>query len=108
MLRLAFSIAAESPDPRTQVGCVIADPRNPFAEVRGCNRPLVVGPFAKADVTQHAEEAAAIAAIGYRIIGGTAYCTWASCPTCARLLIAAGVRRVVVAGQIQSQTPTRW
>ena len=109
-MNLALSIAADrSKDPNTQCGCVIVD-RNNDPVAFGYNgfgpgseetdelweRPI------KYDHVIHAETNAIgrAARRGCSTEGATAYITHLPCLTCAKVLIAAGIKTVVCGGPI--------
>jgi len=126
LIALAFETAKKSKDPNTQVGCVIVgEDKEPLSAgfngapigvaddaLRYSREPasldrqgrFLVGVFegrprAKDLFVCHAEEnAVALAArSGHRLRSSVAYVTHHPCSRCARLLIQAGVRAVVVA-----------
>lgn len=101
-LALAYQQAAEtSDDPATKNGSVLASLHGEI-EGYGSNhfppgiavtperleRPL------KYDYILHAEETACVDA-GHKARGGTLYCPWYACTSCAKTIIAHGVARVV-------------
>jgi dCMP deaminase len=105
-LGIAFEVEKRSKDPHTQVGCVIVD-REHVLRATGYNG-MVAGMEetpehwdrpTKYALVCHAEfNAVALAArVGVALRGCTAYVTRFPCLTCTRLLIQAGISRVVVA-----------
>lgn len=101
MLRTASLWALRSTCSRAQVGCVIA--REARIIVQGYNGAPAGMPHCvhtkdePCDIAVHAEaNAIAYAArFGVRLDETTLYCTRATCPNCARLIINAGIKRVV-------------
>lgn len=113
MMRMAETTAIKSKDPATQVGCVIVGPAKEIRSTgfNGLPRGVRDDPARmerpeKYLWTSHAEENAVAQAArsGASLDGGTAYVTHFPCARCARSLIQAGVRRVVV-GMGQTSMP---
>lgn len=105
-MSLARSTATRSKDPVTQVGCVLVDPVSRTMCSAGYNG-MVRGVLENAELwgspikytyVCHAEaNAVAIAARhGIRTLGCTAYVTCFPCMACARLLIQAGIKHIIV------------
>ena len=105
-LKLAMLASERSTCPRMHCGCVLVKEKNVIAtgyngsipgdehcEDAGC---LIIDNHCARTI--HAEMNALIQAAkrGHSIEGATAYVTNMSCTTCAKALIAAGIRRVVV------------
>lgn len=112
---LARTVAGWSKDPSTQVGCVIADRRHNVLSLGFNGLPRGVGDHREANAdryerpakylwTSHAEEnaVAQAASSGHRLLEGIAYITHPPCCRCARMLIQAGVRRVIHAEGVTS------
>jgi dCMP deaminase len=104
-MQLAWTAALRSKDPTTKVGCIIVSEDNVVAATGYNGIPMGVDDLpermerpAKYLWTAHAEEnAIALAArVGARLRGGTAYVTHGPCSRCARSLIQAGVKTVIV------------
>lgn len=100
-LKHCSEIASRSRDPRHQVGCVIAHssyivsvgynrfPRGiEYTADRLNDKPL------KRSLMIHAEEHALLNAY-CPCLGATLYCNYRPCLSCARLIIQAGIKRVV-------------
>jgi dCMP deaminase len=132
LINLAFETAKKSKDPNTKVGCVIVgEDKEPLSagfngapigtsdaswryerqaiasKGEGAFVVSAVGPRAKDLFVAHAEENAVSLAArsGHRLRGGTAYVTHHPCSRCARSLIQAGVKRVVVADWTKTGMP---
>lgn len=114
-LRIAQVVAQKSKDPSTKVGCVVTGPDHEIRSTgyndlpRGVNdkpperreRP------AKYMWTAHAEENAIAQAArsGVSLLGGTLYCTHHPCAACTRMIIQAGIKRVVCLRGITQLNP---
>lgn len=105
LLRLAAEIATWSKDPSTKVGCVVVGPDREVRSTGYNGLPRDVEDRSermerptKYLWTSHAEEnaVAQAARIGVSLKGCTAYTTHCPCSRCARMLLQAGVARVVV------------
>ena len=99
---LAKSIAQWSKDPATKVGAVAVDDDRVILETgyNGLPRRVLDLPErmerpAKYLWTAHAEENLVAQAARFRLEGSTVYVTHLCCNGCARMLINAGVKRVV-------------
>ena len=105
-LKLAMLASERATCPRMHCGCILVKdrfvlatwyngslPGQPHCEDEGC---LIVDNHCVR--TNHAEINAVVQATrhGVNIVGSTAYITNMSCTTCAKALIAAGIKRVVV------------
>lgn len=104
-LALAGHIAGWSKDPSTQVGCVVVSPDNAILATGYNGLPRGVDDLpermerpAKYLWTSHAEENAVAhaARLGATLRGAAAYVTHHPCSRCARMLIQAGIARVVI------------
>ena len=111
--------AAESPDPSTQnAACIVGPDGRPCA--LSCNRPITT-PYPSMPINamkredklarmSHAEEECVSYAMKHGI--ATRDCIlcalWAPCSGCARDIIRAEVRSVVVYAKLLDQTPHRW
>lgn len=106
-LRIARTIAdARSKDPSRQVGCVLIHPDSHTIASSGYNGMVAGAPESDAMWERptkyafvcHAEfNAIALAAKkGHSVDGTTAYITCMPCLACARLLIQAGIKRIVI------------
>jgi dCMP deaminase len=105
-LKLAMLASERATCPRMHCGCVLVKDR--FVLATGYNGSLPGQPHCEDDGclivdnhcvrTNHAEINALVQATkhGVNIVGSTAYITNMSCTTCAKALIAAGIKRVVV------------
>lgn len=105
MLQLASSVATESRDAQTQVGCVMVSGDGERVLVTAAN-DLVDGAEEQPERlhrpgkylwVEHAERNAVYRAArcGISLQGATCYLTWWPCADCARALIQAGVRCIV-------------
>jgi dCMP deaminase len=119
MLRAAYTAAGElSDDDQTKNGALVVDPNTLEVLGRGANRfppgvevtPERLERPAKYQRIVHAEVDAVLEALrrGHSTIGMTLYCPWASCTGCAKVIIKAGIRRVVVHKAMHDKTPERW
>jgi dCMP deaminase len=112
-LKLAGIIAQSSNDPSTKVGallvkelCIISTGYNRFPDgVRETEERLLHRPTKYALVV-HAE-ANAILSAGKEARGATLFCTLQPCAECAKLIIQAGIRKVVCAAPTEEQLG-RW
>lgn len=115
----AYQVAALSPDPSNQNGAVIIDDAGVLI-AQGCNT-LMMADFGhglkkrledrewKYAHIEHAERAAVYGLIGKQWTGKLTMITpWAACPDCARAIIQAGIRRVIVHRERMDMTPERW
>lgn len=116
-LTLAEHIAAWSKDPSTQVGCVVVGPDREIRSTgfNGFPRGVADTPERlhsrdlKYPLICHGEENAIVQAarIGVSLKGCWAYIyPWSPCSRCSRLIIQAGVKRVVYPAWVE--TPERW
>ena len=107
-MQIAFTVAQRSTCDRAHVGCVLVRERRILttgyngapAGLPHCDEVghlLIDGHCVR---TLHAEQNAIIqgAVHGVSISGATAYVTHQPCLTCAKMLVNAGIRRVVYAG----------
>jgi dCMP deaminase len=117
-LKLAMLASERATCPRMHCGCVLV--RDRYVLATGYNGSLPGHPHCD-DVgclvveghcvrTNHAEMNALAQASrhGVSLVGATAYITNMSCTTCAKALIAAGVRRVVVFSDFHDTLATRF
>jgi dCMP deaminase len=117
-LKLAMLASERSTCPRMHVGCVFV--RDKFVLATGYNGSLPGLPHCE-EVgclivdnhcvrTNHAEINALSQAVthGVNIKGSTAYITNMSCTTCAKALIAAGIKRVVVFSEYHDTLATKF
>lgn len=104
-LGVAREVASWSKDPNTKVGCVLVSPDGVVVATGYNGIPRGVGDLparmerpAKYLWTVHAEAAAVANAArsGARLSGATAFVSHAPCASCARLLLNAGIGKVVV------------
>ena len=117
-LKLAMLASERSTCPRMHCGCVLVKdrfvlatgyngsiPGQPHCEDEGCL--IVDGHCVR---TNHAEINALVQAAihGINISGSTAYITNMSCTTCAKALIAAGIKRVVVFSDFHDTLATKF
>ena len=117
-LKLAMLASERSTCPRMHCGCVLVKdrfvlatgyngsiPGQPHCEDEGCL--IVDGHCVR---TNHAEINALVQAAihGVNISGSTAYITNMSCTTCAKALIAAGIKRVVVFSDFHDTLATKF
>lgn len=117
-LKLAMLASERSTCPRMHVGCVLV--RDKFVLATGYNGSLPGLPHCE-EVgclivdnhcvrTNHAEINALTQAAthGVNLKGSTAYITNMSCTTCAKALIAAGIKRVVVFSEYHDTLATKF
>lgn len=117
-MQIAFTVAQRSTCDRAHVGCVLVRDRRILttgyngapAGLPHCDEVghlLIDGHCVR---TLHAEQNAIIqgALHGVSIVGATAYVTHQPCLTCAKMLINAGVRRVVYAGNYPDANSQRF
>ena len=117
-LKLAMLASERATCPRMHCGCVLVKdrfvlatgyngslPGQPHCEDEGC---LIVDNHCVR--TNHAEINAVVQATrhGVNIVGATAYITNMSCTTCAKALIAAGIKRVVVFSDFHDTLATKF
>ncbi len=117
-LKLAMLASERATCPRMHCGCVLVKdrfvlatgyngslPGQPHCEDEGC---LIVDNHCVR--TNHAEINALVQATkhGVNLVGSTAYITNMSCTTCAKALIAAGVKRVVVFSDFHNTLATQF
>lgn len=101
-LELAHHVSSWSKDPSTKVGCVLVDDQRRVVGMGYNGFPRGVDDSSeryndrptKYLMVQHAEANAVLNAVG-KTAGCTAYVTHHPCANCARLLIQAGVKRIV-------------
>ena len=117
-LKLAMLASERATCPRMHCGCVLVKdrfvlatgyngslPGQPHCEDSGC---LIVDNHCVR--TNHAEINALVQAArhGVSVVGATAYITNMSCTTCAKALIAAGIKRVVVFSDFHDTLATQF
>jgi dCMP deaminase len=114
-LTLARSISSWSKDPRTKVGAVAVDQARRIVETGYNGLPRGVRDIAERMLpprkyrwTAHAEENLVAHAARDRLKGTTVYVTHLCCAGCARMLINAGVARVVVSDGKTSMDPAEF
>lgn len=111
----AYSLAAQSPDPSTQLGAVLLDEDgfkigagfNHFPE--GIDEKHWHGPKeGKYERVAHAEVSAILDAAkrGESTLNSTLVCPWASCANCAKYMVEAGVKRLV--RHVEHDPQERW
>lgn len=117
-LKLAMLASERATCPRMHCGCVIVKDR--FVLATGYNGSLPGQPHCDKDGclivdnhcvrTNHAEINALVQATrhGVSLIGATAYITNMSCTACAKALIAAGIKRVVVFSDFHDTLATQF
>lgn len=97
--------ASKSKDSRTKVGCIIVGPAHEVRSIGYNGFPRGVHDIAsrmtqdlKGYFTEHAERNAVLAAakVGVPLDGCTLYCSLPPCDACARAIIQAGIRQVVI------------
>lgn len=121
----AARAAQKSPDPSTQNGAVLTTRHGPITDIphpkpyiSHCNtfpegvriteerleRPL------KYNYIEHAERNVILQAAreGVPTAGATMYVLWAACSDCARAIIQAGIRKIVVSQKMMDGTPAHW
>ena len=117
-LKLAMLASERATCPRMHCGCVLVKDR--FVLATGYNGSLPGPPHCEDEGclivdnhcvrTNHAEINAVVQATrhGVNIVGSTAYITNMSCTTCAKALIAAGIKRVVVFSDYHDTLATKF
>lgn len=103
LLGIARAVAEKSKDPRTKVGAIAVD-RDNFVKSTGFNGipigvvdlPSRYTPEEKGDWVAHGEENLVASAARLVLEGATVVTTHEPCVRCTRLLIQAGVKRVIV------------
>lgn len=117
-LKLAMLASERSTCPRMHCGCVIV--KDKFVLATGYNGSLPGLPHCEDEGclivdyhcvrTNHAEINALTQAVthGVNVKGSTAYITNMSCTTCAKALIAAGIKRVVVFSDYHDTLATKF
>lgn len=108
-MRIVREVAQRSTCPRAQVGAIIVRERRILTTgyngaPEGLPHCLDVGCVMVGDHcvrSLHAEQNAIIQAAlhGVSVAGGTLYCTHQPCTTCAKMIINAGLERVIYAGE---------
>ena len=105
LMGFARHASRKSKDPSTQVGAVAVGPQNQIVEAgfNGLPRGVADAPErmerpAKYLWTSHAEENLVATAARARLAGTTVYVTHLPCARCARMLIQAGVIKVIYDG----------
>lgn len=111
-------VAGRSPDMSTQnAACLIDEDWDPvawgfngFPEGLRETRARLEDRFTKRSMTEHAERACLFGAFRENAIvpGMTMVTLWASCPDCARAIIASGISAVICHRETQEATPDRW
>lgn len=103
LMRIAVVTASKSKDPRTKVGAVAVDHRNMIKSTGFNGIPIGVedreerySPENKANWVAHAEENLVASAAALVLAGTTVVTTHEPCVRCTRLLIQAGVRKIIV------------
>lgn len=115
-LRMAYRVAKNSQDPRTQVGCLVTDPGGQAALIATNGFPHGISWHgrlespAKDQYILHAERAliCEAASRGFSLRGRTLYCNWACCEGCAGMIVQAGIRTFVTHQERLERTPERW
>lgn len=117
-LKLAMLASERATCPRMHCGCVLVKDR--FVLATGYNGSLPGQPHCEDEGclivenhcvrTNHAEINALVQAArhGVNVVGATAYITNMSCTTCAKALIAAGIKRVVVFSDFHDTLATQF
>lgn len=101
---LAQLVASWSKDPSTKVGAVLVDEKHRVLGLgyNGFPRGIADDPEClnhrptKYALTVHAEANAILNAAPFELDGATIYCTHVPCTGCAKLIIQAGIKTVVV------------
>lgn len=104
-MTMAYLVSMKSKDPSTRVGAVIVGEDNAVRATGYNGLPRDVADTAsryhdrdyKLDAASHAEENAVLhcARIGLATKGTRLYCPWIPCSRCARLIIQAGISKVI-------------
>lgn len=105
-MTMAYLVSMKSKDPSTRVGAVIVGPDHEIRSTgyNGLPRGLVDHNYRYEDrdyklkVINHAEENAILncSLMGISARGCTLYCPWLSCSQCAKMIIQAGIKEVVI------------
>ena len=101
-MQIAYDVAARSPDPSTQHGCVLVGDDMSILSTGYNGPPSGVDRYpterpAKYDYFLHAEQNALLYCKGRPV---AAYITGPPCATCAKMLLQAGVRLIVFGDRI--------
>ena len=111
-LDIARAVSSRSKDPSTKVGAVATDASKRIVETGYNGLPRKVRDLpermerpAKYLWTSHAEENLVAHAARDRLEGTTVYCTNLPCCRCARLLINAGVKKIIYASGTTAMDP---
>ncbi len=117
MLRQAYELAKQSPDPSTQNGVllinhegqILCGATNNFP-CGIANRPERLERELKYRFVEHAERAVIYQAarLGIKTEHLIMICPWMPCCDCARAVIEAGINTLVTHKQINDRTPERW
>lgn len=116
LLKLAYDVALNSPDPSIQNGAVLSC-MNGLAGACNTFPPGVAGTDerlnnrdVKLQFIEHAERGSIYKAaqMGYATIGATMYVPFFSCSDCARGIICSGVKRIVGHQKMLDSIPDRW
>lgn len=115
----AYQVAQDSPDPSTQNGAVIPfEVGSSVLTLSACNTfpdgvkstpERLVRPL-KYHYLEHAERNVVYLAAktGLATKGATMYVPWFACADCSRVIICAGIKKVVGHQRMFDQTPERW
>lgn len=119
MMKFAYLLAAQSPDPSNQNGAVVLSKEgkvlsvgfNGFGKVK-VSPSMTEDRETKLAYIEHAERAALFdlieASRQHDVTGSIMICPWAACCDCARAIARMGVKKVVVHGPRMRMTPDRW
>lgn len=116
-LAIAYAVAAASPDPSNQNGAVILEDRTKRILTVGCNEVPGMS-FTPEELSdrewklrhiEHAERRAILRLIGLTCQGPlTMFSPWAPCCDCAKAMLQAGIRSLIVHQPRMALTPERW
>lgn len=104
-----------SDDPNTKNGAAIVTSESsaiganqmPFGVSETAERLIAPKKYAYM-IHAEANAIATAASLGIKTFGATLYCPWAACADCAKLIINAGIAKVIVHRQALDLTPERW
>lgn len=119
LLRTAYWLARESPDPSTQNAAFLATPDGTLLRTTAAVNEFPLGVEYTAErwerplkyqLIEHAERNALFAAARHGIAtrGLVLVCPWAACSDCARAIIQCGVAELITLRPVKGDTHERW
>ena len=117
MLRQAYELAKQSPDPSTQNGVLLLNGNDQVlrASINNfphgiANKPERLERELKYKYVEHAERNVIYGAAraGFKTEHLTLVCPWMPCCDCARAVIESGIDTLITHKQINDRTPDRW